>query len=246
MSNNNNNNENNTNDELVKDILKKYSKLIHLKDALMKNIATLTFYLIKEQGLAATLDLLSQYSCIKLLEDKISKIKPTEAPLPRSIRIKIELTSPLEETCEAPEFKQLQSEADNIKLYYQQKMRQLITKTLILDKNALKKCLRESFFKYAATLIETKIFYELQMAPEDSNISKLFKGNGGSKTAAVYTCLQIFDENQSTNTYLLRIIDQVKTFLDITKDEIKDGFLSHFKNDEAEKSSPTKISSVVI
>ena len=127
------------NDEEVKGILKKYPKLQHLREALNQNIATLNYDLIKGKGLNATLDLLSQYSRITLLDEKILKIKPTDAPLPRSIRIKIELTSPLEETCETPEFKSLQGEAENIKLHYQQKMRQLITKTLDIDKSMLKK-----------------------------------------------------------------------------------------------------------
>jgi hypothetical protein len=38
MSTNNINNENTDNNELMKDILKKYPKLIHLKEALMKTL----------------------------------------------------------------------------------------------------------------------------------------------------------------------------------------------------------------
>lgn len=235
MSTNNSNNVLTSNDEYVKDILKQYPKLQHLKESLKQNIATLKYDLIKEQGLIATLDLLSQYTRIELLNDKIQKTKPTEAPLPRSIRIKIELTSPLEETREAQEFKTLQSEADNTKLYYQQKMRSLITKTLALDKVTLKKRLRESFFRHAATLIKTKIFYELQMQPEDSDISKLFKTTGGSKTASAYTCLKIFENNQSTTSSLHFNFERLKLFLDMTKEDIEEGFLSNFNKDEAEK-----------
>ena len=138
MFNNNNTNEP-IDDTHVKETLKKYPKLQHLRPVLVQNVATLNYDLLKGQGLNATLDLLSQYSRIKLLQEKIQTIRPTEAPLPRSIRIKIELTSSLEETREKPEFKTLQGEAENAKLYYQQKMRQLITKTLDLDKSTLKK-----------------------------------------------------------------------------------------------------------
>ena len=136
------------------------------------NIVTLNDNLLKEQGLEATLDLLSQYSRIELLDEKIKKTKPTEAPLPHSIRIKIELTSLLEATREAPEFKVLQGEVENVKLQYQQKMQQLIIKTLVLDKGMLKRQLRESFFGHIAMVIETKILYKLQMAPEDTALSK--------------------------------------------------------------------------
>ena len=223
------------NDEEVKGILKKYPKLQHLREALNQNIATLNYDLIKGKGLNATLDLLSQYSRITLLDEKILKIKPTDAPLPRSIRIKIELTSPLEETCETPEFKTLQDEAENIKLHYQQKMRQLITKTLDIDKSMLKKRLRESFFDHATTLIETKLFYELQMAPEESNIYKIFKANGGSKTAAAYICLKIFEDGQHYTTKLYQNFEKLEKYLGTTKDAIKEGILSHFDKEEAEK-----------
>ena len=201
----------------------------------MQNVATLNYDLLKGQGLNATLDLLSQYSRIKLLQEKILTIRPTEAPLPRSIRIKIELTSSLEETREKPEFKTLQGEAENAKLYYQQKMRQLITKTFDLDKSTLKKRLRESFFDHVAMLIETKNLYELQMAPKESNVSKVFESNGGSKTAAAYTCLKIFEEEQITTSSLYTNFLKLQTYLDTTSDEIKKGILSRFKKDEAEK-----------
>ena len=69
-----------SNEKLVQDILMKHLKLLYLKDALEQNIKTLDDDLLKEQGLAATLDLLSQHSCIELLIDKIKKTKPTEAP----------------------------------------------------------------------------------------------------------------------------------------------------------------------
>jgi hypothetical protein len=52
---------------------------------LKQNIVRLKYGSIKEQGMIATLDLLSQYTYIKLLEDKIQRIKPAEALLPRSI-----------------------------------------------------------------------------------------------------------------------------------------------------------------
>jgi hypothetical protein len=129
-------------DQLIKEILSKHPKLAHLKASLKDNIATLNDNLLTEQGLEATLDLLSQFSRIELLDDKIKKTKPTNAPLPRSIRLNITLTSLLEATREAQEFKALQSEAENIKLYFQQKMRQLIVQTLSLDRLTLKKQLR--------------------------------------------------------------------------------------------------------
>jgi hypothetical protein len=115
----NDNNGNNLNEKLVSNVLTKHPKLKHLKDILLSNIAMLDDDLLKEPGLDATLDLLSQYSRMELTLDKIKKTRPTEAPLLRSIRLKIELTSPLEATHEAPEFKILQSEAQNTKLYYE-------------------------------------------------------------------------------------------------------------------------------
>lgn len=236
MSTSNGNNKPTTNDELIKDTLKKYPKLDHLKAVLLRNIETLNDELLKEQGLEATLDLLLKHSRIELLTEKINTTKPTDAPLPRSIRIKIELTSSLEETREAPEFKQLQSEADNVKLQYQQKMRGLIIKTMTLDNEMLKKQFRESFFKHAANLIETKIFYELQMASEDTTTSKIFQETGGAKTASAYTCMKIFEQRQGIiNNDLELSFDRMKHYLDTTTEDIKKGIIAQFNKEEAEK-----------
>ena len=232
----NNNDDNTPTKKLVNDVLAKHPKLAHLKGALTNNIATLDDDLLKEQGLDATLDLLSQRSRIDLLIEKINKTRPTDAPLPRSLRIKIDLTSPLEATREAQEFKTLQSEAENIKLYYQQKIRQLIVQTLSLDRQMLKKQLRETFFKHIAILIETKIFYELQMMPEDCATAKTFQQNGGSKTASAYTCLKIFTgQHDYPNNDIDLNIEKIKEYLDTDANTIKEGILASFNKEEAEK-----------
>ena len=67
----NNKTETNPNDKLVNDVLAKHPELVHLKGVLSENIATLNDTLLQEQGLEATLDMLSQYNRIKLLIDKI-------------------------------------------------------------------------------------------------------------------------------------------------------------------------------
>ena len=232
----NNNDEITPNKKLVNNVLAKHPKLAHLKGALTNNIVTLDDDLLKEQGLDVTLDLLLQHSRIDLLIEKIKKTKPTEAPLPRSLRIKIDLTSPLEATREAQEFKTLQSEAENAKLHYQQKIRQLIVKTLILDQGTLKQQLRESFYKHISNLIETKIFYELQMMPNDNAVSKIFKEKGGSKTASAYTCLKIFETQHGTPNHELDLnLEKLSTYLDTRNDTIKEGILTRFNKEETDK-----------
>ena len=73
------------------------------------------------------------------------------------------------------------------------------------------------------------------MAPKESNVSKVFESNGGSKTAAAYTCLKIFEEEQLTTSSLYANFVKLQTYLDTTSDEIKKGILSRFKKDEADK-----------
>ena len=115
-------------------------------------------------------------------------------------------------------------------------MRQLIIKTLILDRSSLQKQLRESFFKHLAILIETKTFFELQMMPDNNATSKIFKNNGGAKTAAAFICLKAFENhNEYTNEVLDSDINKLSQYLDITNDAVKEGILSHFNKDEAEK-----------
>ena len=142
----------------------------------------------------------------------------------------------LEATREAHEFKTLQSKAENTKLYYYQKMWQLIVKTLDLDRIMLKKQLWESFFKPIVILIETKVFYKLQMMPEDSAMAKTFQENGGSKTASAYTCLKIFNGQHDYPDHELELnIEKVKKYLDTDADTIKEGILTLFNKEEAEK-----------
>ena len=81
------NNDTHPNGTLIKEVLAKHLNFWYLKAVLKGNIVTLNDNLLKEQGLEATLDLLSQYSRIELLDEKIKKTKPTEAPLSRFIQL---------------------------------------------------------------------------------------------------------------------------------------------------------------
>ena len=115
-------------------------------------------------------------------------------------------------------------------------MRQLIVKTLILDKGTLKRQLRESFYGHIATLIETKVFYELQMASEETTMFKTFTEHGGSKTASAYTCLKVFEAQHGYTNHELELnIKKLNPYLDTKGDDIKEGLLGRFNKEEAEK-----------
>ena len=115
-------------------------------------------------------------------------------------------------------------------------MQQLITKTVILDKETLKKQLRESFFKHAANLIKTKIFYELQMSSKDTTTCKTFQETGGAKIASAYTCLlKIFKTRHSITNHELELsFERLEQYLNTTTNVIKEGILAQFNKDETE------------
>jgi hypothetical protein len=221
--------------KIVDDQIKNHHPLKVLRQHLIDSIATLNDSILKEQAVESTLLLLSHYNKIELYDEKITKFKPTTAPLPRSIRLSIELTCSEQDTRETDDFKSLQRDADLAKLQYQQKMRSLIINTMRLDRGAVLKELHNTFFGSMAMMIEMKVFFEFELLDDTSTFKATFKNVGGAKTAAGYICAVLLDTDQNLQPDAFTAsITSTGKYLNMNRQEIVAELLSRFNKAQAD------------
>jgi hypothetical protein len=225
----------NPNEDIVDKLLINHKPLKHLRGTLVACIASLDYDILKELAIDCAINLLADYNNIQVYNEKITKTKPTTAPYPRSIRLNFELTCSEKVTRETPEFTNLRKEADLLTKKYQQTMRQLIVKTIELDKGTVAKKMQEAFFHTATQMIEMKVLYESMLLPDDSLFAATFKNIGETKTMSGFLCNKILEAAKTqTSDILYYYLNKAEGYLGIAKEEIINGFLSRLNKNEAE------------
>jgi hypothetical protein len=233
-----------TNASIVDTIIRDHKPFQNLRQVLTTNLATLTDEFIKEPVVKATLHILASRRQVELYSKTIEKLEAENSPLPRSLRVKIELTCSEKVNNDANEFQALQSEASIITEDWQLKMKGLFIRAKKLDKERAIQETKNIFFEHCAKILEYKACYAFNLMNDNSEMKKKLTSNGGAKTITAIAIINFFEISQPPTVgqhnqlyskqkdNLLKLNEE--SFL-LTRDELKSGLLSLMNYDEAKK-----------
>ena len=237
-------------DLLIKSIIADHKPFANLKQTLTYNIATLTDEFIKEPVVKATLLILASRRLIELYNSKIKKLETGANPLPRSLRVKINLTCSEKTNNDANEFLSLRSEAAILTEEWQQKMKGLFIRTKELDKKRAIMNHKERFFNECTNILTLKACYALNLMRDNSEAKTELEKRGGAKTLIAITLLKFFEQADptinSSRKYIYvnqknNLLKLNETSFSLNREEIKKGLLDKVNEDKAKQAIDEKI-----
>jgi hypothetical protein len=156
------------NEEIVNDIIQCHKPFSNLKLLLVENIKTLTEEFIRGPVIKSTLLLLTSCKLIGLYQSTIDKLE-TEPTLPRSLRVKIELTCSEKCNNDANEFQTLKDNAKNLTDNWQNAMKDLFIQTKKLDMKHAQQKHRDYFYAESIRILDHITCYGINLMKDDNN-----------------------------------------------------------------------------
>ena len=215
---------------VVESVLKNHRHLTHLTPVFVEHIRTLEDNYLYDQVFNLSLSTISSKTKYLQMQKKIDNLNNNNLDhIPRSLRIKVDITTGNKDIMRTDEFRSLLERRDRYTTEFQNNMKQLFHEVKVLEKIAAVKDHRDSVLTELNLIIEMHAFTTISNCP--GNVKNLWKENGDYKQLTTCAWLTVFDKDTNKANYLFS--DIMKFTESEDRDKFLDDLLKGYDKDSA-------------